>query len=220
MKFILVTLLALSSLLSSVSAIATSVDCSEAYGKSTQCEQITCNDKYKTFIGKWSGPFQSYTRELSTQEKTVFRPYQNEITYSENDCLKNVTNGDTFIIGRKTDIYPAFQGLPQKESKGMLITGRKVDGSPFLKTFDDENGFNEYNLVYQNNAANLSIWELTIPASADGKSPEMRFTTIDGQDFQEEVLHKRNVTVTMSIGSKQNPLWEGLIVKGFHSLQK
>lgn len=218
MKFALVTF-ALSSLFTA-SVFAATVDCSEAYGKSAQCEQVTCNDKYKTFIGKWAGPFESYTRELSTQEKTVFRPYHNEVNYNENDCLKNVANGDTFIIGRKNDIYSAFQGLPQKESKGMLITGRKVDGSPFLKTFDDVNGFNEYNLVYQNNAANLSIWELTIPASADGKSPEMRFTTIDGQDFMEEKMHKRNVTVTMSIGPKQSPIWENVIVTGFHSLQK
>lgn len=202
------------------SAFAATVDCSEAYGKSAQCEQVVCNDKHKTFIGKWSGPFQSYSKELSTQEKTVFRPYQNEVTYSESDCLKNVANGDTFIVGRKTDIYPAFQGLPLKESKGMLITGRKFDGSPFLKTFDDENGFNEYDLVYQNNAANLSIWQLTIRASPEGKSPEMRFTTIDGQDFLEENFHKRNVTVTMSLGPKQSPYWEGLIVKGFHSLQR
>lgn len=201
------------------SAWANTIDCSEAYGKPAQCEQTACNEKYKTFIGKWSGPFQSYSQELSTQTTTVFRPFQNEVTYDEADCLKNISNGDTFIIGRRTDTYPAYQGLPAKTSKGMLITGRKSDGSPFLKT-SDEDGFNEYKLVYQNNTANLSIWELTVPASADGKSPEMRFTTIDGQDFLEDGSHKRNVTVTMSLGPKSAPFWEAVIVKGFHALKK
>lgn len=219
MKFPSAIFMVLVSLLTTP-AFSASIDCSEAYGKAAQCEQVACNDKYKSFIGKWTGPFQSYSQELSTQATPVFRPYQNEVTYSETDCLKNIANGDTFIIGRKTDTYSAFQGLPYKESKGMLITGRKVDGSPFLKTFDSENGFNEYDLVYQNNAANLSIWQLTIPASVDGKSPEMRFTTIDSQDFLETRLHKRNVTVTMSMGPKQSPVWENVIVKGFHSLQK
>lgn len=201
------------------SAIANAVDCSEAYGKPAQCERTSCNEKYKTFIGKWSGPFQSYSQELSTQSNTVFRPFQNEVTYTESDCLKNISNGDTFIIGRRTDVYPAFQGLPSKVSKGMLITGRKADGSPFLKTSDEE-GFNEYSLIYQNNVANLSIWELTVPASSDGKSPEMRFTTVDGQDFLEDGSHKRNVTVTMSLGPIKTPFWEAVIVKGFHALQK
>jgi hypothetical protein len=219
MKFTAMILSALLYLLTTP-ADSANIDCSEAYGKAAKCEQVTCSDKYKTFIGKWTGPFQSYSQELSTQEKPVFRPYQNEVTYSENDCLKNIANGDTFIIGRKTDTYTAFQGLPVKESKGMLITGRKVDGSPFLKTFDSENGFNEYDLVYQNNVANLSIWQLNISASVDGKSPEMRFTTIDSQDFLEARVHKRNVTVTMSMGPKQSPFWEGVVVKGFHSLQK
>jgi len=206
-------------IIANTSAIAAAIDCSIAYGKAAQCERIACSKKYKSFIGKWTGTFQSYSQELSTESAVIFRPFQNEIIYDESDCLKNVVNGDTFIIGKRTDRYPAFQGLPSKVSKGLLITGSKSDGIPFLKTSDEE-GFNEYTLLYQNNAAVLSVWELVVPASTDGKTPEMRFTTVDGQDFLEQGNHKRNVTVTMSLGPKQNPVWEAVIVKGFHSLEK
>jgi hypothetical protein len=201
-------------------ADAYTIDCSEAYNTETRCEIVTCPEKYKSFIGTWTGPFESYVQELSSEEKTVFRPYKNTITYSEDDCLMNIENGDTFIIGRKIDTYPPYLNLPNKESTGLLITGRKTDGTPFLRTNDQENGLYDYQLVYQNKAANMSIWQLTIPASADSESPELQFTTIDNQDFLETSAHKRNVTVTMSIGPVNEPFWSGIIVKGFHSLIK
>lgn len=47
----------------------------------------------------------------------------------------------------------------------------------------------------------------------------MRFTTIDGQDFNENSGHKRNVTVTMSVGPKDSPYWEEVVAKGFHALK-
>ena len=166
--------------LMNMSVLASVKDCSEAYGIPTQCEQVACSEKYQTFLGTWSGPFESYSRELSTPTEAVFRPYQNEITYAESDCLKNILAGDTFIIGRRTDVYPEFRGLAAHITYGSLITGRK----------------------------------------SDGQSPEMTFTTIDGQDFLEKGSHKRNVTVTMSLGSKQSPFWDGVIVKGSHTLSK
>ena len=116
------------------------------------------------------------------------------------------------------DTYPAFQNLPAKEERGLLVTGRKTDGSPFLRTIDSENGLSDYKLEYQNKAVDLSIWSLTVPATQN--SPEMKFTTIDGQDFLEETIQKRNVTVTMTVGPSNAPFWEGVIVRGSHSLKK
>lgn len=193
------------------------MDCSAAYGgKAAICERVSCDEKYLSFIGKWAGPFEAYVQELSSNTHSVFRPFSNIVTYSEDDCLRNVADGDTFIIGRRTDNYPAFGGLPEKTSCGLLVTGKHQDGSPFLLTVDDENGPNKYQLEYKNALANLSIWSLTVPAK--GKSPEMRFLTIDGQDFKETATHKRDVTVTMSIGPADKPFWEGIVTKGYHSL--
>jgi hypothetical protein len=196
---------------------AKDVDCTEAYSTPSQCEIVACLPKYKEFIGNWSGPFLAYDRELSTEEKTIFRPFQNKVSYSESDCLKNKENGDVFIIGRRVDQYPAFMDAPEKKVRGLLITGRTKEGTPFLRTIDNE-GINNYEPVYQNSAANLSVWKLTVPASEN--SPEMEFTTIDGKDFNENLTHKRNVTVTMRVGPASKPLWEGVIAKGYHSLSK
>lgn len=195
------------------------VDCSEAYGGArTTCERTTCDEKYKTFIGTWSGPFESYERQLSTETQSVFRPFTNVVTYSEKDCLRNLANGDVFIVGRRVDTYSAFRNLPAKEERGLLITGLKSDGSPFLRTIDSQNGPVAYTLEYQNKTASLSIWSLTVPPGQS--SPEMKFTTIDGQDLIDERVHKRNVTVTMTVGPSNSPIWEGVIVKGHHSRKK
>lgn len=188
-----------------------SIDCSEAYGgtKAT-CIRVVCDEKYQSFLGTWSGPFQAYVRETS-----AFRPYQNVVTYSEVDCLQNTETGDKFIIGRRTDNFPAFNGLAAKIEKALLITGKRKDGTPFLRTIDDEGTF-DYQLIYQNKPANLSIWGFTVPASQN--SPELRFTVIDGQDFSETSVHKRNVTVSMSVGPQTAPVWEGVVGSGYHSL--
>lgn len=193
------------------------IDCSEAYGAPVKCEQIACDAKYLSFLGKWTGPFSAYVRELSKQGSNVFRPFQNTIIYSSSDCLKRLDSGDTFIIGRRTDVYPAFKQLPGKTASGLLITGKKSDGTPFLRTID-EDGRNDYALSYQNKVANLSVWSLTVAANAN--SPEMRFTVIDGQDFSEIKVHKRNVTVVMSVGPTEAPFWEGVVSSGYHSLRK
>jgi hypothetical protein len=194
------------------------IDCSEAYSKTKAvCIRVTCDEKYKTFIGTWNGPFESYSRELSTEEKEVFRPFDNTVTYSESDCWQSVENGDTFIIGRRIDEYPAFSTLPAKKETGLLITGKHADGSPFLRTVGPE-GTYDYVLVYQHKPANMSVWSLTIPASTEG--PEMTFTTIDAQDFTNSTAHKRNVVVTMSVGPMDRPAWQGVVSKGYHSLRK
>lgn len=198
-------------------AMADRVDCSEAYKARATCEQVTCSEKFRSFIGTWTGPFESYSEELSTTSQSVYRPIQNTVTYEERDCLRNLRNGDVFIIGRRTDFYPAFQYLPPKTEKGLLITGRRSNGSPFLKTIGTD-GNHSYKLVYQNKPANTSIWRRTIPASKDG--PEMTFTIIDGQDFNEAGAHKRNVVVTLTIGVEPSPIWQGLVSTGYHTLNK
>lgn len=198
-------------------AFADSVDCTEAYGTKTpqSCAVVTCNAQQTTFLGTWSGPFQAYVRELSTAGKNVYRPFQNEVIYSAKDCLKNLNNGDTFIIGRRTDTYPAFQGLAAETKKGLMITGIKR-GSPFLRTVD-ENGVYDYNLIYRNRAANTTAWSLFIPATSS--QPEIYFTIIDGQDFSEMSAHKRNVTITMTVAPLEKPIWEGVVSVGNHTLK-
>lgn len=197
---------------------ATTIDCSEAYAanpkKTYQCEVVQCDEKQKTFLGKWSGPFQAYSQELSTPEKNVYRPYSNEVTYSEKDCLKNAVNGETFIIGRKTDTFTAFQGLPAQTKTGLIITGQR-GGNPFLRTID-ENGVNEYNMIYKNRTANTTAWSLGIEGT--NGNPDMFFTIIDAQDFSEMSAHKRNVTVSMIVGPISKPLWEGVVSAGHHTL--
>lgn len=219
MKALLIFTLLVTAILttSQTHADATTVDCSEAYGnpkKSQKCEIVACNEKQKTYLGTWTGPFHAYSQELSSAEKNVYRPYDNQITYSEKDCLKNVESDDTFIIGRKTDTYPAYQNLPAKISKGLLIQGRR-GGYPFLRTID-ENGVNEYNLIYTNRTANTTAWSLAIEGT--NGNPDMFFTIIDAQDFSELTKHKRNVTVTMIVGPLSKPFWEGVVVAGHHTL--
>lgn len=195
-------------------AFADSVDCSQIYGKGVQCEKVACNELQKTFLGDWSGPFQSYSQELSSKNSNVFRPFQNTVKYSSDDCLRNSENGDSFIVGHRTDEYPTFKELKSQTKVGLLITGNHSDGTPFLTTIDGD-GVNSYKLLYKNSLAILTAWELTIPAS--DQSPEMRFTTIDGRDFTDTLHQKRNVVVTMSIGPKERPVWEGVVSSGTHT---
>lgn len=176
------------------------------------CVPTECEEKYKSFIGTWTGPFEAYDQKLAD-----FRPYQNKVTYSTAECLKNLTTGENFIIGRKTDYYPAFKGLEAKTSYGLMMTGRRADGSPFLRTLDSE-GQNDYQLVYQNNPAELSIWSLTIAAA--GNQPVMNFTVIDGRDLTLLNAHKRNVTVSLEIGEAEQPdSFSTIIARGSHTRQ-
>jgi hypothetical protein len=195
-----------------------SVDCSEAYGATSKCERVACDPKYQTFLGTWKGPFESYVRELSSNTEVVYRPYNNVVVYSEQDCLLNIANGDRFIIGRKTDDYPAFHDLPAKQMTGLLITGKRADGTSFLRTVDSESGVVDYALEYQNSIANISVWSFHF--SGTQNNPELNFTTIDAQDFNDHDMHKRNVTVTMEVGPKSRPVWSGVVVRGYHTLQR
>lgn len=187
-------------------------DCSEAYGgQAASCKVVECLPQYKEFIGTWKGPFEAYDQELQ-----AFRPYENEITYSTVDCLENIDNGDVFIIGRRTDTYPEFRGKASVVKTGLLITGVDAARKPFLKTKDDE-GVYSYNLQYKSNAASMSVWSLTV--HPDNSDP-MTFTTVDGRDWTAPEAHKRNVVVTMSLGPQESPVWEGVIVRGYHTLQE
>jgi hypothetical protein len=196
---------------------AASVDCSAEYGgQAASCVQVPCSDLYSTFLGTWSGKFEAYERKKSVGGKTVFRPYQNTITYTQADCLKNTGNGDSFIVGHQTDDYPVFEDLPAKTSKGLLITGRKADGSPFLRTVGAQGSY-DYALVYRNPAAKLAVWKLDIPAS--GGNPAMSFTTVDGKDFTASSGETRDVTVTMSVGPDDAPMFQSVIAYGSHTKQ-
>ena len=193
------------------------IDCSAAYsGQAASCEQVACGQIYGQFLGTWSGQFWSYERKKSTNDKSVYRPYRNTVAYTAGDCLRNTKTGDVFIVGHQTDDYPAFEDLPAKVSKGLLITGKKADGTRFLRTVGEEGAY-DYALVYRNPAAKLAVWKLTIPAS--GNNPAMTFTTIDGSDLTVPAGETRAVTVTMTVGSEDAPLWQGVIAYGSHTRQ-
>jgi len=216
MKPLIVSLLLLSVPVTSYADSALIKDCSEVFGKPSACKVIRCSDRHQKFIGTWQGPFSSYSRELSNESNSIFRPFNNTVTYSEEDCLENVENGDSFIMGRRTDVYPEFEGLPGKTVKGLLVTGRKKDGTLFLRTVDEENGICDFKLEYRNLLAGMTVWSFVVPES--DFSPAMRFTTIDAQDQTMASELRMNVTVTMSIGPADAPYWEGVVTKGYHAL--
>lgn len=192
-------------------------NCSAAGGgKPASCARVACDAKDKAFLGTWSGKFEAYVRKQSTPGHTVFRPYSESVTYAVGDCLRNTANGDIFIVGHQTDRYPAFGKLPTKVSRSLLITGHHAGGTPFLRTVGDD-GTYDYALVYQNQAASLSIWQLHLPASKG--NPEMAFTTIDGRDFNTQSKYKRDVTITMQVGPSKAPYWSGVIAYGWHARQ-
>lgn len=192
-------------------------NCSAAYGgRTASCVHVTCNKTYRSFIGTWTGEFRAYVRELSTPQKTVYRPYTNTVTYAARDCYRNTGNGDVFIIGRQRDDYPQFRSMPAATQKGLLIFGRTASGTPFMRTVNDQ-GTYDYKLIYRNEAAGLSIWRLRIPAS--GSRPEMTFTTIDGRDLEAPRPHTRTVTVTITVGSSDTTYWRGVIAYGSHDRQ-
>lgn len=185
-------------------------------GKSASCARVACDAKYKIFLGTWSGKFEAYVRKQSTPGHAVFRPYAESVTYGVDDCLRNTANGDIFIVGHQTDRYPAFGKLPAKINRSLLITGHHAGGTPFLRTVGDD-GTYDYALVYQNQSASLSIWQLHLPASKG--TPEMTFTTIDGRDFNAKSKYNRDVTITMQLGPSKAPYWSGVIAYGWHARQ-
>lgn len=195
------------------SPLLASVDCSEAYnGQEATCEQIECSEKFKTFLGTWTGPMESYDRERNT-----FRPYTNTVTYDSTNCLNNSANGETFIIGRKTDVYPAVTDAngavvkPAETKTGLLITGKDAIGRKFLRTIDAENGMINYEHVFTDEASETAIWRYNW--AGDATNPPMVFTVIDGRDLTEQTAHKRLVTVSLS-----GPGWSAIGGRGYHTL--
>jgi hypothetical protein len=197
---------------------AQQVDCSEAYnGKPTQCVRVTCDATYEVFLGVWKGPFHAYVRELSKNGKAAFRPYENRTEYIASECLKNPDAGETFIVGRMTDTYPEFSGLPGHTEHSLLITGATSDGSPFLRIVDGSKHLSAYKLEYLNKPASLAIWTLPIPAH--DAVPEMLYSTIDGTDFTADGANRRNVTITLRVGPPGQPYFDGIVGYGFHVRQ-
>jgi hypothetical protein len=193
-------------------------ECAGAYpgSKSAACVRVACNAKYQAFLGTWSGEFHAYVRKQSSPGHAVFRPYDQSIAYSADDCLRNTGNGDVFIVGHVTNRYAAFGKLPAKTERNLLITGRHADGTPFLRTVRSE-GTYDYKLAFQDQAASLSIWRLRLPA-AHGQPP-MAFTIVDGRDFNASSRQRRDVTITMQVGPDKTPYWRGVIAYGWHARQ-
>ena len=189
-------------------------DCRAVYGgRAGSCERIPCNTLYRSFLGTWSGQFWSYVRSRSTDTKSAYRPYQEVVVYTAADCLRNIASGDTLIVGHQTDSYPAYEGLPGKVATSLLITGERSDGAPLLRVMMQHRTY-DYMLRYENKAAKLFVWELHLPA-AKGQS-QMTFTTIDGRDFTAQG-QKRDVTVTLTVGPRSRPYWQGVIAYGSHT---
>ncbi|MGH8182911.1 MAG: hypothetical protein ACREPH_04540 [Rhodanobacteraceae bacterium] len=192
-------------------------NCSADYGgKPETCVRVACSAKYQAFIGTWRGRFHAYVRKQSTPGHAVFRPYAESVAYSVGDCLHNRANGDVSIVGHETNHYPKFGKLPAKVERDLLITGRRADGAPFLRTVRSDGAY-DYTLVFQDEAASLSIWRLQLPAAKE--QLPMAFTTIDGRDFSTPSKDRRNVTITMQVGPDKTPYWQGVIAYGSHARQ-
>ncbi|MGH6888089.1 MAG: hypothetical protein ACREHF_02645 [Rhizomicrobium sp.] len=206
-----------------------SVDCSEVYGKPAGCHVVPCGPLYTQFLGVWTGPFEDYVRALSTPENPVFRPYRNRISYTSNDCLTNPASGETFIIGRETNVYPPFRNLPAQTTQGLLITGRRADGAPFLRTIDKEGRY-DYALLSRLPANEGAVWQLDVPASSHpcptATNPEkvctttpMEFRVTDSRDLSRNPANVRNVVVDMTVGPAAHPYWHGVVTRGDHERQ-
>jgi hypothetical protein len=201
-------------LLSPMSSVAQSVDCAETYGgKPAQCVRITCDARYASFLGVWTGPFHSYVRDLSKNGKSVFRPYDNKTEYALTDCLKNEQAGETFIVGHMTDTYPEFSGLPARVAHSLLITGVSADGNPFMRIVNDQKNVSSYQLEYQNTAASIAVWSLLIPKH--DAAPDMLYSTIDALEYGGGI-DRRNVTITLRVGPKAQPYFNGVVGYGYH----
>lgn len=206
------------------------VDCSAAYYESTrkvQCQVTTCSAEFQTFLGSWEGPF--VVNDPGTGSE---RDYRNQVTYSEDDCLKNIDSshpgrGDEFIIGRQTDIFPKIvvngKTLEDKIEFGLLITGKTADGTRFLRTINPRDKRSDYTLVKRDEATVTSIWSLFAPNAycKDGQCFDLKFTTFDGQDMSYKGK-KRDVRISMEVfkPGTQEKVFESQLASGYHILQK
>lgn len=222
----------------SVAKVSDVVDCSAAYQEfavRVSCKVVTCDSKFSTFVGTWEGPFEAYNRDLKT-----FRPYRNQVKYSADECLQNIDPshagfGDSLIIGRRIDIYPAFKNLPGKTEFGLLITGRHKDGLPFLKMInpkgetDQENEtLVEYTLESQDEKTVTSVWSKSFKEAYKGQCPDgktedcaydLKFTVSDGKRMSDLKNDTRDVSVKMEMflstsGEKVN---DSVTNCGYHS---
>lgn len=205
-------------------------DCRGAFADepAARCRRIECPERYASFVGTWTGPFEAYVRELSNQETAVYRPYDNTVTYEAADCRQREDSGDVFIVGHQTDVYPAFKGLEGHTETSLLITGRHADGTRFLRTVGGE-GTHDYQLVEQDESRGLSHWRLEIPAQTQPcpttedpdavcqASPPMTFDLLDSDsEGTQPGVRSRDVTITMIVGSPEQPFWQGTLVRGHH----
>lgn len=138
------------------------------------------------------------------------------MTYQASDCLKNIETGDSLIIGRQTDVFPASDNLPESVELGLLITGRDVNGNPLLRTVEflkTGNKTTSYQLVHKNDVAVLSIWK----SAGVEKGHPYTVETIDAKDWTVNSPHlqnRRNVTVTLEAGG-----FRRVLVRGYHTKQ-
>ena len=63
----------------------------------------------------------------------------------------------------------------------------------------------------------LAVWTLLVPAH--DSAPEMLYSTIDGRDLTAEGMERRNVTITLRVGPKDQPYFDGVVGYGFHVRQ-
>jgi hypothetical protein len=63
----------------------------------------------------------------------------------------------------------------------------------------------------------VAVWTLLVPAH--DSAPEMLYSTIDGHDLTAEEIDRRNVTVTLRVGSRAQAYFEGVVGYGFHVRQ-
>jgi hypothetical protein len=97
---------------------------------------------------------------------------------------------------------------------GHRTMGGSSDGSPFLRIMDEKKRLSNYKQEYFNRAAVLAVWTLLVPAH--DSAPEMLYSTIDGRDVTAEGMERRNVTVTLRVGPKDQPYFDGVVGYGFH----
>lgn len=215
--------------------------CEKLYGDSAQCENIKCEKPYSDWIGTWEGPFVSSIELPTTQaeaEKVVpfldmlrkyfpnsfggenpksqfpamFRPYHNKVTYSETNCIRNSQNGDEFIFADQEDSYPEFQLLKAESKKGLLVTGKRSNQEAFLKTWNPDWGLVEYSFVEKDKSRDLAIWKKDF---GNG----MTLTILDGRDLSVKQIHKRNVTLVLTIKA-EGFNYEAPVTMGHHSQSK
>src|SRR6476469_8032907 len=51
--------------------------CDGSATEGSGCTVVACSEKYREFLGTWTGPFASWDRELA-----AFRPFENTVTYA------------------------------------------------------------------------------------------------------------------------------------------